>query len=133
MIFYSKAETYFIEFTEKFHSEGCGRRYYILIMIERILSPAFLVVLSSKPYGTAPVIAIYVGLGVVLLSVRPYKGKRKNYRPVANCLIAVMISGILLGIAFSSDPSGALSEFGPLAILALLLIAIVYSIYALVK
>ena len=73
-------------------------------MIERIISPAFLVILSSKSYGTAPIIAIYLTLIVVLLVVRPYKGARKNYRPFANYLIAVMVSGILLGIAFSNDP-----------------------------
>ena len=102
-------------------------------MIERIISPAFLVVLSSKAYGTAPIIAIYATLIIIVLKVRPYKGKKSNYRPLTNYLIMVIIAGILLGISVSGDPSGALATYGPLGILVLLLVAVIYSAYALVR
>ena len=102
-------------------------------MIEKILSPAFLVILSSKSYGTAPIIALYVVLMIIVLKVNPYQGKRKNYRPVANYLIMIIIAGILLGIAFSADPSGALATYGPFGILILLLVSVVYSAYALIR
>ena len=67
-------------------------------MTERLISPAFLVVLSSKPYGVAPIIVIFAGLAVLLILVKPYKGCRKNYRPMANYIITIIIAGIFMGI-----------------------------------
>ena len=117
MVLYVKAESYFIEFKEKFHEEGCGSRFYLLIMIERIIAPGCLVALSSKSYGTAPVIVLYLALAVVLCSTRPYKGSKKNFRPMANYIIMIVIAGILLAIASSGDASGVIAEYGPLVIL----------------
>jgi hypothetical protein len=73
-------------------------------MIERLLSPACLVVLSAQSYGTAPILVIFAGLAVLLVLMNPYKGSRKNYRPMANYIITVLIAGIFLGIGFSGDP-----------------------------
>ena len=54
-------------------------------------------------------------------------------RPMANYIIIVLVSAILLAIAFSNQPSGMLSKYGPLLILVLLLICVVYSAIALIK
>lgn len=102
-------------------------------MAERFLSPACLVVLSSKSYGTAPILIFSIALTVLLAFIKPYKGDRKNYRPIANCLIMTLIAGIFLGIGFIGDPESALSKYGPLVILVLLLVCIIYSAYALVQ
>ena len=102
-------------------------------MVERILSPAFLVILSSQAFGTVPIIVIYLALAAILLKTRPYKGTKANYRPLANYSIVFLISLIMLGIAFSADPEGALSQYGPFLVLILLLVCVVYSIVALVK
>ena len=47
--------------------------------------------LVGMPYGNAPIIAIYAVLGIVIGVKQPYKGDKKNYRPIANCLIVVVI------------------------------------------
>ena len=73
-------------------------------MVERIVSPAALVILSSKFYGTAPIIAIYTVLLVLLLIVRPYKGARKNFRPVANSIVLILVSSIFFATALMNDP-----------------------------
>ena len=132
-VVYARADSYFTEFREKFHAEGWGRRFYLFVMGERLLSPVFLAALSSQPFGTAPVMALQATLIVLLLLVRPYKGSKKNFRPLANHAIAVIIAGILLGIAFTNQPSGALALYGPFAILLLLIVAVVYSAYALAR
>ena len=101
-VVYARADSYFTEFREKFHAEGWGHRFYLFVMGERLLSPACLVALSSKSYGTVPVIALYVALIIILLLVRPYKGSKKNFRPLANYLIMVIVAGILMGIAIKN-------------------------------
>lgn len=132
-VVYARADSYFTEFREKFHAEGWGRRFYLFVMGERLLSPAFLAMLSSKPLGTAPVMALQAALIVLLLLIRPYKGSKKNFRPLANYAITVIVAGILLVIAFTNEPSGMLADYGPLVILLLLLIVLAISIYALVR
>ena len=132
-VVYARADSYFTEFREKFHAEGWGRRFYLFVMGERLLSPAFLAALSSKPLGTAPVMVLQAALIVLLLLIRPYKGSKKNFRPLANYAITVIVAGILLVIAFTNEPSGMLADYGPLVILLLLLIVLAISIYALVR
>ena len=132
-VVYARADSYFTEFREKFHAEGWGRRFYLFVMGERLLSPAFLAMLSSKPLGTAPVMVLQAALIVLLLLIRPYKGSKKNFRPLANYAITVIVAGILLVIAFTNEPSGMLADYGPLVILLLLLIVLAISIYALVR
>ena len=132
-VVYARADSYFTEFREKFHAEGWGRRFYLFVMGERLLSPAFLAMLSSKPLGTAPVMVLQAALIVLLLLIRPYKGSKKNFRPLANYSIMIVVAGILLGIAYTNEPSGALAFYGPFAILLLLLVAVIYSTYALVR
>ena len=132
-VVYARADSYFTEFREKFHAEGWGRRFYLFVMGERLLSPAFLAMLSSKPLGTAPVMVLQAALVVLLLLIRPYKGSKKNFRPLANYAITVIVAGILLVIAFTNEPSGMLADYGPLVILLLLLIVLAISIYALVR
>ena len=68
-----------------------------------------------------------------MLKVRPYSGDSKNMRPMANYIIIVLVSVTLLAIAFSNQPSGMLSKYGPLIILVLLLICVIYSAIALIK
>jgi hypothetical protein len=92
-----------------------------------------LAILSSKSYGTAPILVIYAALIILLLIVKPYKGPRKNFRPVANSIIMIMVSGIFLAIAFMNNPEGIISLYGPLAVMALLSICVIYSAYALVQ
>ena len=76
---------------------------------------------------------LYLALAVVLCSTRPYKGSKKNFRPMANYIIMIVIAGILLAIASTGDASGIVAEYGPLVILVLLFVAVVYSGYALVR
>ena len=47
--------------------------------------------------------------------------------------ITIIIAGIYMSIGFSGDPKGALSKYGPLVIIILLLICIIYSAYALLQ
>ena len=56
-----------------------------------------------------------------------------NFRPVTNSIVMILIAAIFLGIAFMGDPSGALSLYGPFMIMALLLVSVVYSAYALIQ
>jgi peptidoglycan/LPS O-acetylase OafA/YrhL len=102
-------------------------------MTERLVSPAALVILSSKSYGTAPIAAIYAALLVLLLVAKPYKGSFKNLRPIANSIIVILVAIIFLAIAFMDDPEGLLALYGPLVVLALLFVCVVYSAYALIQ
>lgn len=89
--------------------------------------------LSSKAYAPIPIIGVYVGMGVILLVTQPYKGSRNNYRPFANYLITILVAAIFVGIGFSGESEGFLAMYGPLVIIVLLLVCIVYSVYALVQ
>ena len=42
-------------------------------------------------YGNAVILAVYAVLLAVIAKKQPYKGERKNYRPIANCLIVVAV------------------------------------------
>ena len=104
-ILYIRSEDFFTEFKDKFRKDlTCSNRFYLFFMAERFVCPAALVVLSSKFYGTVPIIAIYAALLVILFIVRPYNGARKNFRPVANSIVVILVSGIFLVIAFMDDP-----------------------------
>ena len=50
-----------------------------------------LVQMVNKSYGNAPIMAIYVLLGVLLLIKKPYKGYNQNIRPFVNYLIVIII------------------------------------------
>ncbi len=48
-------------------------------------------VFAGKSYGNAAIMGIYAVLLAVIAKKQPYKGERKNYRPIANCLIVVVV------------------------------------------
>ena len=58
----------------------------------------------SQSYGTVPIMLFYLVLTVIVCKSSPYKGNKKNYRPVANYLIMMVIAGIIMGIATTDDP-----------------------------
>lgn len=91
LIFYAQADTFFTEFKEKFNTDGFGRRFYIIFILERIIVPGILMTLASLSYGNAPIIVIYGVIAIVIGIKQPYRGDKKNYRPIANCLIVVII------------------------------------------
>lgn len=80
-----------------------------------------------------PVIITFAVLGVVVMKSRPYRGKNKNIRPLANYLIVILVELIYLSTAFMKDPSGVLAIYGPLLVALLLLICVGYSGYAIIK
>ena len=98
-----------------------------------MIVPAILVQLGSKVYTPATIIGIYVLLGVIVLVKRPYKGEKQNIRPFANYVIIILIEGIFMIVNLMKNPTGIISLYGPLAILALLSICVVYSAYAVTK
>ncbi|MCB0369346.1 MAG: hypothetical protein KDD45_07800 [Bdellovibrionales bacterium] len=51
---------------------------------------------------------------------------------MANYIVVMLVSGILLGVAFSGDPEGPLAMYGAFVILVLLLICVIYSAIALI-
>ena len=130
---YAQADSFYTEFKEKFTSDGFGRRFYVIFILERVIMAAMMVMIAGQSLGNAAVIGIYLILGVVILVKQPYVGERKNYRPIANCLIVIVIEGVFLGAGMSKDPKGMLSLYGPLVILGLLLVCVIYSAYALGK
>ena len=70
---------------------------------------------------------------IMVCKAQPYKGDYKNYRPIANYSIIIVNSLILMAIGFTDNSEGFLAKYGPLIILALLLVCVIYSTYALVK
>jgi hypothetical protein len=132
-VVYCRADSYLLEFRSKFTPDAFGRKFYLFFMAERLLAPAALVMLASQPYSNAVVLAVYLVLLIVILKAQPYVGERKNWRPVANCLIVMVIEGVYLGTGFMSNPTSMLATYGPLVILGLLAVCVVYSVYALVQ
>lgn len=129
---YCRGDSCFTEFKDKFEL-GFGQKYYIFPILERIVSPAIMVALSSQFIANASIIAVSAVLGVLILKGQPYKGHRKNYRPFTNYLLVILIQLIFLIVGLARDPSSVLSLYGPLIILALLIVCLIYSVYALVK
>jgi len=89
--------------------------------------------LVTKSYSNCALIGLYLFIGAIILLKQPYKGDRKNYRPVANYLIAIAIQGIYMIVGFAQDPTSFLSLYGPLMVLVLLIVCVVYSAYALIQ
>ncbi len=56
-----------------------------------------------------------------------------NYRQIANLSISVVIQFLYLGVNMGKDPKSMLSKYGPMIILVLILICLIYSIVFLVK
>jgi hypothetical protein len=126
------SDAYFTEFRNRFSKDSYSKRFYLLIMVERIASPCLLVTFVAKTYGNVPVIVLYLFLTIYLLKVGPYLGKGKNCRPLANYVIVMLVSLIYVGTDFKKDPEGPLAKYGPLAVLGLLLLCVIYSAVAMV-
>ncbi len=105
----------------------------MFVILERLIVPATLVQLGSKIYTPAIIIGIYVLLGILVLVKRPYKGEKQNIRPFANYVIVIVVEGIFMLVNSMKNPTGLISLYGPLGILALLSICVAYSAYALIK
>lgn len=87
----------------------------------------------SKSYGNAAIIGLYAAMGTLIVVKQPYKGDKKNYRPVANYLIAILIQLIYLIVGISNDPTSFLSLNGPMVVIVMLIVCVLYSAYALVQ
>lgn len=72
-------------------------------------------------------------MAVLVMLTKPYKERIKNYRPLANYAITILVLGIYIGIGSSDNPESAISRYGPLVIVIFLLVCIGYSVYAWVQ
>lgn len=82
---------------------------------------------AEQKYGNIVILVIYAGLGFVVVKFRPYSGKYSNTRPFANYLVVGLVSLILTANAFIDDPKSMIALYGPLIIVILLIVCIIYS------
>jgi CDP-diglyceride synthetase len=109
-----------------------SQQFYLLIIVERLVTSIFLVALISVPVQNGILIVLFLSQMIIIIKKKPYKGKRKWLRPVLNMINCIMIQLIYQITNFQQNPKGVISIYGPMVILCLILICLVYSIYYLV-
>ena len=98
--------------------------------MERILGGVILGLITWFSFQSILIAVLYVGELLFVLVKRPYSGKRSNWRPVANLIIIILIATIYY--LMNSMKGSALQDYGPLAVLILLIACFIYSTILLV-
>lgn len=87
----------------------------------------------SVPFQNVFLALIDAALLAVIVIKQPYIGKRKCLRPILNTSIRMAIQLLFLSNNFSSDPKSIFALFGPIIIVLLVFICILFNIYYLVQ
>lgn len=101
-------------------------------MIERLISPAILVMMMSLNLQNALIAGIYLIILIAIIWKKPYRYYR-CFRPVINCILMILIQVIFMGANMMKGPDSMLSKYGPLTIIGLLMACVIYSSIEMVK
>lgn len=119
-------------FTENFFRDSIlQHKFYCLVIIERVLTPACLLIIFVKPQGALilPIIGAQI---FVVLYKRPYAGVRGNVRPFIDLVVSALIQLIyIMGRSFSSNQQ--YSIYAPIVIIVLLGLTLTFNVYYYIK
>jgi hypothetical protein len=98
------------------------------MILERIVTGAIFGIVTWLTYQCLVVAVLYIAQFVYILMKRPYADR--NWRPATNMVITTLVLLIYFLVNFTDNEM--LEEYGPLAILGLLAVCLVYSTILLV-
>lgn len=118
-----------------FFNPNKGTIYVLLITIADrgglgILAP---VMASTKfNYSQTIFILLFLFYAIGILIKKPYNIKRHNFRQILNILISILIQLLYQMSKVITDPNHLYHMYGPLIILILLLICLIYNVVMLI-
>lgn len=126
---------WFGEFTQEFKKDKVSQKFYNLMIIERILIGAGLVLLLNVNVVGAVPLAIFALTAIFIVVKSPYKERLQNFRQVANMAIAIIVEAVYLAYKMANSETRNTSQiyfYLPIIVCALLILCVIYNSVALI-